>query len=64
MTAVKHSALRGGESASRPSLDDLRRTGAEARKLIVRAIHHAGGARIGLALADSRTIDGCHDDRS
>ncbi|MGH2617458.1 MAG: transketolase [Thermomicrobiales bacterium] len=32
---------------SRPSLDDLRRKSAEARKLIVQAIHHAGAGHLG-----------------
>ncbi len=38
----------------RPSLDDLRRTSIEARKLIVEAIHHAGAGHLGgpLSAAD------------
>lgn len=32
---------------SRPALDDLRRHSAEARKLIVQAIHHAGAGHLG-----------------
>jgi transketolase len=38
----------------RPSLDDLRRTSVEARKLIVQAIHHAGAGHLGgpLSAAD------------
>jgi transketolase len=35
------------ETASRPSLAALRRTSAEARKLIVQAIHHAGAGHLG-----------------
>lgn len=35
------------ETAARPSLDELRRTSAEARKLIVQAIHHAGAGHLG-----------------
>ncbi len=39
---------------TRPSLDDLRRTSVEARKLIVQAIHHAGAGHLGgpLSAAD------------
>jgi transketolase len=47
MTAVRSSAIRGTESGSRPTLDELRRTSAEARKLIVQAIHHAGAGHLG-----------------
>lgn len=35
------------EAGSRPSLDDLRRTSTEARKLIVQSIHHAGAGHLG-----------------
>jgi transketolase len=47
MTAVNRSAISEGETDARPSLDELRRTSAEARKLIVRAIHHAGAGHLG-----------------
>jgi transketolase len=45
---------RTGSTAARPALDDLRRTSGEARKLIVRAIHHAGAGHLGgpLSAAD------------
>jgi transketolase len=45
---VATGAERGAHpAASRPSLDELRCTSAEARKLIVQAIHHAGAGHLG-----------------
>lgn len=54
MTVVKDSDKRIERVGSRPSLDDLRRKSAEARKLIVQAIHHAGAGHLGgpLSAAD------------
>src|SRR3954465_15004716 len=54
----RHCRNRGDMSMTtterRPSLDDLRRTSVEARKLIVQAIHHAGAGHLGgpLSAAD------------
>lgn len=47
MTAVRQHDERIDQGRGRPSLDELRRQSAEARKLIVRAIHHAGAGHLG-----------------
>lgn len=47
MTAVKRPDKQSEQRQERSSLDDLRRTSAEARKLIVQAIHHAGAGHLG-----------------
>ena len=47
MTVGEGAAHGGAATAARPSLDDLRRKSAEARKLIVQAIHHAGAGHLG-----------------
>jgi transketolase len=47
MMVVKSAEERSGDVRERPTLDDLRRQSAEARKLIVQAIHHAGAGHLG-----------------
>jgi transketolase len=47
MRAADRTDERAGERRERPTLDALRRTSAEARKLIVQAIHHAGAGHLG-----------------
>ena len=47
MTVVRSAAEPPGEVRERLPLDDLRRLSAEARKLIVQAIHHAGAGHLG-----------------
>jgi transketolase len=47
MTVAKSADERTERVETRPSLDDLRRKSAEARKLIVQAIHHAGAGHLG-----------------
>ena len=50
-------------AGSRPSLDDLRRTSAEARKLIVQAIHHAGAGHLGGPLSATDLLVALYFDR-
>lgn len=47
MTVAKRAAARPEDVGERPTPDDLRRLSAEARKLIVQAIHHAGAGHLG-----------------
>ncbi|MBA3450811.1 MAG: transketolase [Chloroflexia bacterium] len=47
MTAASHVPARTEPTPARPTLDDLRRKSAEARKLIIQAIHHAGAGHLG-----------------
>ncbi len=54
---------RANPPASRPSLDDLRRTSAEARKLIVQAIHHAGAGHLGGPLSATDLLVALYFDR-
>ncbi len=51
------------ETDVRPSLDDLRRKSAEARKLIVRAIHHAGAGHLGGPLSATDILIALYFDR-
>ena len=47
MTTAPPADERTHYARSRPSLDDLQRQSAEARKLIIEAIHHAGAGHLG-----------------
>jgi transketolase len=53
MTAVDGAGEDRARKGHRPSLDELRRKSAEARKLIVQAIHHAGAGHLGGPLSAS-----------
>lgn len=50
-------------AATRPSLDDLRRTSAEARKLIVETIHHAGAGHLGGPLSATDLLTALYFDQ-
>ncbi len=50
-------------AVTRPSLDDLRRTSAEARKLIVQAIHHAGAGHLGGPLSATDLLTALYFDQ-
>ena len=54
---------RAHPAGSRPSLADLRRTSAEARKLIVQAIHHAGAGHLGGPLSATDLLVALYFDR-
>jgi len=47
MTVPKVAAERAAGAGSRPAVEDLEHISAEARKLIVQAIHHAGAGHLG-----------------
>ncbi|MCA9877318.1 MAG: transketolase, partial [Thermomicrobiales bacterium] len=48
---------------SRPAIDELRRISAEARKLIVQAIHHAGAGHLGGPLSATDLLTALYFDQ-
>jgi transketolase len=63
MTVVESAGERTRKPGARPSLDDLRRASAEARKLIVQTIHHAGAGHLGGPLSASDLLTALYFDQ-
>ena len=72
MAVAERAGEHAGQADERPTLDDLRRKSTEARKLIVKAIHHAGAGHLGGPMSaadllvalyfDQMTIDSARPD--
>jgi transketolase len=63
MTVAAQASEHAQQTRQRPTLDDLRRTSAEARKLIVQAIHHAGAGHLGGPLSATDLLTALYFDQ-